>query len=109
MWRYIQREKISVVPLYFAQLRPVVRRDGALIMVDDARLPLNKGERPVMRKVRFRTDQSCGVVRRRESLLTEKLSIHRSLARSVSVQDLMRVMGISHPGQRFLERPQQDQ
>jgi sulfate adenylyltransferase subunit 2 len=55
VWRYIQREQISVVPLYFAQLRPVVRRDGALIMVDDARLPLTKGERPVLRKVRFRT------------------------------------------------------
>jgi sulfate adenylyltransferase subunit 2 len=55
VWQYIHREQISVVPLYFAAVRPVVKRDGALIMVDDERLPLGKGERPVMKKVRFRT------------------------------------------------------
>src|SRR5690606_40444704 len=49
------REKIPVVPLYFAAARPVVGRDGALIMVDDERLPLRPGEVPRMRKVRFRT------------------------------------------------------
>ena len=55
IWLYIYREKIPVVPLYFAQLRPVVERDGALIMVDDARLPLLPGEIPRQRKIRFRT------------------------------------------------------
>ncbi len=55
IWQYIYREKIPVVPLYFAKERPVVRRDGMLIMVDDDRLPLEPGERPEMRKVRFRT------------------------------------------------------
>jgi sulfate adenylyltransferase subunit 2 len=55
VWQYIRREGIAVVPLYFAAERPVVERDGALIMVDDARMPLAPGERPVMRKVRFRT------------------------------------------------------
>jgi sulfate adenylyltransferase subunit 2 len=55
VWQYIHREQISVVPLYFAAVRPVVERDGALIMVDDERLPLGKGERPAMKKVRFRT------------------------------------------------------
>jgi len=55
VWRYIEREQISVVPLYFAAVRPVVERDGALIMVDDERLPLGEGERPAMKKVRFRT------------------------------------------------------
>jgi sulfate adenylyltransferase subunit 2 len=55
VWRYIQRERIPVVPLYFAKLRPIVERDGALIMVDDERMPLEPGERPQMRKVRFRT------------------------------------------------------
>jgi len=55
VWRYIERERISVVPLYFAAVRPVVERDGALIMVDDERLPLGEGERPAMKKVRFRT------------------------------------------------------
>ncbi|HEU0151812.1 MAG TPA: sulfate adenylyltransferase subunit CysD [Arenimonas sp.] len=55
VWLYIYREKIPVPSLYFAAERPVVERDGALIMVDDARLPLRPGEAPVMRKVRFRT------------------------------------------------------
>lgn len=55
IWQYIYLEKIPVVPLYFAKERPVVRRDGILIMVDDDRLPLEPGERPEMRKVRFRT------------------------------------------------------
>lgn len=55
VWRYIAREGIEVVPLYFAQRRPVVTRDGALIVVDDDRLPLRPGEAPAMRSVRFRT------------------------------------------------------
>lgn len=55
IWLYVWREKIPVVPLYFAAPRPVVERDGALIMVDDERLPLHPGEVPQMRSVRFRT------------------------------------------------------
>jgi len=55
VWQYIERERIPVVPLYFAKDRPVVNRDGTLIMVDDDRMPLAPGEVPVMRKVRFRT------------------------------------------------------
>jgi len=55
VWHYIEREGIEVVPLYFAAERPVVERDGALIMVDDARMPLGPGETPVQRTVRFRT------------------------------------------------------
>jgi sulfate adenylyltransferase subunit 2 len=55
VWLYIHRERIAVVPLYFAAPRPVVERDGALIMVDDDRLPLKSGERPQIRLVRFRT------------------------------------------------------
>jgi sulfate adenylyltransferase subunit 2 len=55
IWQYIYLESIPVVPLYFAARRPVVRRDGALVMVDDDRLPLHPGERPEMRSVRFRT------------------------------------------------------
>ena len=55
IWQYIQQENIAVVPLYLAAVRPVVRRGGALIMVDDARLPLHPGEVPMQRKVRFRT------------------------------------------------------
>ncbi len=55
VWDYIKAEEIPVVPLYFAKERPVVHRDGALIMVDDERLPLKAGEAPEMRRVRFRT------------------------------------------------------
>ncbi len=55
VWMYIHAEQIPIVPLYFAERRPVVDRDGTLIMVDDERLPLRDGERPEQRKVRFRT------------------------------------------------------
>jgi sulfate adenylyltransferase subunit 2 len=55
IWDYIACEAIPVVPLYFAAERPVVNRDGTLIMVDDERLPLAPGERPELRRVRFRT------------------------------------------------------
>ncbi|MGI8852297.1 MAG: sulfate adenylyltransferase subunit CysD [Methyloceanibacter sp.] len=55
VWRYIALEKLPVVPLYFAAERPVVARDGQLIMVDDERMRLETGEVPQMRKVRFRT------------------------------------------------------
>ncbi len=55
VWQYIWCEQIPVVPLYLAASRPVVERDGALILVDDERLPLKPGERPMMKKVRFRT------------------------------------------------------
>jgi sulfate adenylyltransferase subunit 2 len=55
IWQYIYRENIPIVPLYFAAPRPVVNRDGALIMVDDERMPLQPGETPAMKNVRFRT------------------------------------------------------
>ncbi len=55
IWLYIMREKIDIVPLYFAARRPVVERDGTLIMVDDDRMKLRPGERPEQRRVRFRT------------------------------------------------------
>ena len=55
VWQYIYLENIPIVPLYYSQERPIVVRDGALIMVDDERMPLRPGEKPEMRKVRFRT------------------------------------------------------
>jgi sulfate adenylyltransferase subunit 2 len=55
VWQYIHLENIPIVPLYFSARRPVVERDGALIMVDDERMPLRPGEQPEMRSVRFRT------------------------------------------------------
>ncbi len=55
IWQYIYLNNIPIVPLYFAKERPVVERDGTLIMVDDERLPMQEGEQPMMKKVRFRT------------------------------------------------------
>ncbi|MCB2092614.1 MAG: sulfate adenylyltransferase subunit CysD [Alphaproteobacteria bacterium] len=55
IWQYIHQENISIVPLYYAAERPVVMRDGQLIMVDDDRMPINEGEEVLHRKVRFRT------------------------------------------------------
>ncbi|MGA9519915.1 MAG: sulfate adenylyltransferase subunit CysD [Myxococcaceae bacterium] len=55
VWQYVLRERIPVVPLYFAAPRPVVERNGTLLMVDDERMRLKPGERPELRQVRFRT------------------------------------------------------
>jgi sulfate adenylyltransferase subunit 2 len=74
VWQYIHLKKIPVVPLYFAKERPVVERDGVMIMVDDDRMPLKPGEKPMMKKVRFRT-LGCypltGAVESNASTLTE--------------------------------------
>ncbi len=55
IWRYILRERLDVVPLYLAAERPTVERNGQIIVLDDARMPLNPGEKPRLRRVRFRT------------------------------------------------------
>lgn len=55
VWQYIYQEGIEIVPLYFAAMRPIVERNGMLIMVDDERIPLAEGEEPQIRSVRFRT------------------------------------------------------
>lgn len=55
IWQYIERENIEIVPLYFAKERPVIQRDGNIIMVDDDRLKLRQGEEVSMKKIRFRT------------------------------------------------------
>ncbi len=55
IWQYIHQQNIPMVPLYFAAERPVVLRDGTWIMVDDDRMPMNQGEAPIMKRVRFRT------------------------------------------------------
>ena len=74
IWQYIYQENIDIVPLYFAAERPVVERDGILVMVDDDRLPLEPGETPMMKKVRFRT-LGCypltGAVESNASTITE--------------------------------------
>ena len=74
IWQYIRLEGIEIVPLYFAKLRPTVERDGLILMVDDGRFPLEPGEEPVMRSIRFRT-LGCypltGAVQSEASTLTE--------------------------------------
>ncbi|HMA50038.1 MAG TPA: sulfate adenylyltransferase subunit CysD, partial [Magnetospirillaceae bacterium] len=55
IWQYIHLENIPIVPLYFAEERPTVERDGLILMVDDDRFRLKEGETPVMRSIRFRT------------------------------------------------------
>ncbi|ALS31606.1 sulfate adenylyltransferase subunit 2 [Pseudoalteromonas translucida KMM 520] len=74
IWQYIYQENIDMVPLYLAKERPVVDRDGTLIMVDDERMPLFEGEVPMMKSVRFRT-LGCypltGAVESTASSLTE--------------------------------------
>ncbi len=55
IWQYIYKEQIEIPSLYFSKQRPVVERDGGLIMVDDDRMPLEEGEKPMMKSVRFRT------------------------------------------------------
>lgn len=74
IWQYIYLENIPIVPLYFSQERPVVERDGTLIMVDDERMPLASGEIPMMKRVRFRT-LGCypltGAVESQASTLTQ--------------------------------------
>lgn len=81
VWDYIAAEDIPVVPLYFAKERPVVERDGSLIMVDDDRLPLAPGETPRMEKVRFRT-LGCypltGAIRSRAQSLPEIIAEMRA-------------------------------
>ena len=85
VWQYIAAESIPMVPLYFAKERPVVKRDGALIMVDDERMPLVAGEQPALRWVRFRT-LGCypltGAIESRASTVAEILHEMRAMRTS---------------------------
>lgn len=106
VWRYVAAERIPVVPLYFARERPVVERDGGLILVDDERLPLGPGEAPRMRRVRFRTlgcyplsaavESAAGTV---EAVLAETLAADQSERRG-------RV--IDHDGEGSMERKKRE-
>ena len=93
IWQYIYQEKIDIVPLYFAAVRPVVERNGTLIMVDDERMPLNPGEVPEQKLVRFRT-LGCypltGAVESEATTLTgiiEEMLLSRSSERQGRVID----------------------
>jgi sulfate adenylyltransferase subunit 2 len=106
IWQYIYLENIPIVPLYFAQERPVVERDGILIMVDDERMPLAPGEIPMIKKVRFRT-LGCypltGAVESQASTLTE---IIQEMLLTKTSERQGRV--IDHDGAASMEKKKQE-
>jgi sulfate adenylyltransferase subunit 2 len=106
VWLYIQQERIPVVPLYFAAPRPVVCRDGTLIMVDDDRLPLEPGERPAIRTVRFRTLGCYPLTGAIESNATTLEDIIRETAESRFSERRGRL--IDHDGSAGMERKKQE-
>jgi sulfate adenylyltransferase subunit 2 len=106
VWHYILREQIPVVPLYFAKERPVVRRDGALLMVDDHRMPLEPGEEPEMLKVRFRT---LGCYPLTGALESEADSLEAILAEMLATRTSERQgRVIDHDGAASMERKKQE-
>jgi sulfate adenylyltransferase subunit 2 len=106
VWQYIHRERIPVVPLYFAKKRPVVQRNGSLILVDDERLPLQPGETPVMRKVRFRTLGCYPLTGAIESGAESTSDIIREMLRTNTSERQGRV--IDHDATASMEKKKQE-
>jgi sulfate adenylyltransferase subunit 2 len=106
VWQYIHREDIPIVPLYFAAMRPVVRRDGQLIMVDDERLPLNPSETPEMRTIRFRTLGCYPLTGAVESTATDLLAIVEEMLTATSSERQGRV--IDHDQSASMEKKKQE-
>jgi len=106
IWQYIYLENIPVVPLYFAKPRPVVERDGTLIMVDDERMPLRPGEEPEMRWVRFRTLGCYPLTGAVESTAASLPEIIREMLVSRSSERQGRV--IDHDQSASMERKKQE-
>ncbi|MBM7132335.1 sulfate adenylyltransferase subunit CysD [Dyella mobilis] len=106
VWHYIRRENIPVVPLYFARERPVVERDGALIMVDDDRFILREGEKVQMRMVRFRTLGCYPLTGAVESTASTLDAIIDEMAQSRSSERQGRV--IDHDPSASMERKKQE-
>jgi sulfate adenylyltransferase subunit 2 len=106
VWQYIRLQQIPVVSLYLAAERPVVERDGMVLMVDDDRMPLKPGEGPVMRKVRFRT-LGCypltGAIESNADTLTEVIQ-EMLLARTSERQG----RAIDHDQSGSMERKKQE-
>jgi sulfate adenylyltransferase subunit 2 len=106
VWQYIHLESIPVVPLYFAQERPVVDRDGTLIMVDDDRLPLRDREVPMMKTVRFRTLGCYPLTGAIESKADTLPAIIQEMLRTRTSERQGRV--IDHDGAASMERKKQE-
>ncbi|WP_278043942.1 sulfate adenylyltransferase subunit CysD [Legionella nagasakiensis] len=106
IWQYIHQEKIDIVPLYYSALRPVVERDGALIMVDDERLPLAEGEQPQWRHVRFRTLGCYPLTGAIESKADTLPAIIEEMLLSTTSERQGRV--IDHDGAASMEKKKQE-
>ena len=106
IWQYIHLENIPIVPLYFAKERPVVERDGSLIMVDDERMPLHPGEVPIMRKVRFRTLGCYPLTGAVESQADTLTAIIQEMLLTTTSERQGRV--IDHDGAASMEKKKQE-
>ena len=106
IWEYIYLNDVPVVPLYFAKMRPIVERDGSLIMVDDERLPLLPGERPQVRMVRFRTLGCYPLTGAIESSATTLADVLEEMFRSRSSERQGRV--IDRDGGSSMEKKKEE-
>jgi sulfate adenylyltransferase subunit 2 len=106
VWQYVAREGIAVVPLYFAAPRPVVRRDGGWLMVDDERMRLAPGERPETRTVRFRTLGCYPLTHAVESSAVTAADIVAELGRATTSERQGRA--IDHDASASMERKKQE-
>ncbi len=106
IWQYIHQQNIPIVPLYFTKSRPVVRRDGALIMVDDERMPLQKGETPEMLNVRFRTLGCYPLTGAVESSATTLPEVIQEMLLTTSSERQGRV--IDHDSSASMEKKKQE-
>jgi sulfate adenylyltransferase subunit 2 len=106
VWQYVHRERIDIVPLYFAAPRPVVERAGTLIMVDDDRMPLLPGERPRSRSVRFRTLGCYPLTGAIESSATTLTAVIQEMLLTTSSERQGRV--IDHDSSGSMERKKQE-
>jgi sulfate adenylyltransferase subunit 2 len=106
VWQYILQEQIDIVPLYFAAERPVVSRDGQLIMVDDDRMPLLPDERPELRMVRFRTLGCFPLTGAIESTAATLLEIIEEMLTATSSERQGRV--IDHDQAASMEKKKQE-
>jgi sulfate adenylyltransferase subunit 2 len=106
VWCYIHRERIPVVPLYFAKERPVVMRDGSMLVVDDDRMLLRADEVPAMRKVRFRTLGCYPLTAAMESTATTTAEILREMMETRSSERRGRLIDHDRSGSMELKRQQ---
>jgi sulfate adenylyltransferase subunit 2 len=106
IWQYIHQQQIPIVPLYISKPRPVVKRDGALIMVDDERMPLLPGEKPEMKSVRFRTLGCYPLTGAVESTATTLPQVIQEMLLTTSSERQGRV--IDHDSSASMEKKKQE-